>query len=177
MSHKSLVVWLNGPFGVGRTTVACGLAERLNARIFDPESVGIFRRIFLRAARPPNDFQEVSAWRRLTRWLLKMHLLVSRRPVVVPMTLVNEAYFEEVIGALRAGGVEVRHFALVASAAAVRGRLKERGTVAAWAEKQVERCLAALSSPLFKEHIDTEHTSADEVIERLLERLGRSSMS
>ena len=45
-----VIVWLNGPFGVGKSTVAIGLKASLaNATIVDPEQLGYP----LRAWQPP----------------------------------------------------------------------------------------------------------------------------
>jgi hypothetical protein len=40
-------------------------------------------------------------------------------PVIVPMTLVRDDYFDEIVGQLRADGVDVRHYAC---AVGLRGR-------------------------------------------------------
>lgn len=40
IAETSLIVWLNGPFGVGKTTTAELVTERSGWRLFDPEHVG-----------------------------------------------------------------------------------------------------------------------------------------
>ncbi|ELS5744701.1 hypothetical protein R5P28_005151 [Escherichia coli] len=61
-----MIVWINGPFGAGKTT----LAERLRDRrpgslIFDPEEIG-----FVVKATVPKpgsgDYQDLPVWRGLT---------------------------------------------------------------------------------------------------------------
>ena len=38
-----MIIWINGCFGVGKTTVAGRLKEKIdNSIIYDPEKVGIF---------------------------------------------------------------------------------------------------------------------------------------
>jgi hypothetical protein len=63
-----MIVWINGPFGVGKSTMAELLVERWpQATVFDPEHLGFL----LRARQPPDvvvgDFQDLSVWRRLVR--------------------------------------------------------------------------------------------------------------
>jgi hypothetical protein len=41
-------------------------------------------------------------------------------PIIVPMTLTDAAYFNEIIGRLRADGFLVHHFALLAGPSTVR---------------------------------------------------------
>lgn len=60
-----MIVWINGTFGVGKTTTASQLvtlSDRL--RVFDPEWVGYLLKANL-ADQPFTDFQQLSAWRRL----------------------------------------------------------------------------------------------------------------
>jgi hypothetical protein len=60
----TLALWLNGPFGVGKTTVAEILVERWpGARLIDPERIGfVIQRTFWRS----RDYQDVAQWRDLT---------------------------------------------------------------------------------------------------------------
>ena len=38
-----MIIWLNGSFGVGKTTIAENLKEKMtNSIIYDPEKVGMF---------------------------------------------------------------------------------------------------------------------------------------
>ena len=46
--------------------------------------------------------------------------------MIVPMTLVDANYFDEVVGGLRDEGIDVRHFALTASVEVIHRRLRSR---------------------------------------------------
>jgi hypothetical protein len=60
-----VLVWINGPFGVGKTTAAQQIRERdARWRIFEPESVGYMLRANL-AEVTLDDFQDLPAWRTL----------------------------------------------------------------------------------------------------------------
>ena len=123
-----MLVWINGPFGGGKTVTAFELARRCSgAVVCDPEEVGFG----LRRAMPRevwgDDFQDLRAWRVGVVEVLDLTLRGHDGPVVAPMTLVEPAYVDEVIGSLRGLGHEVRHVALVSSSEEVRRRLAGRG--------------------------------------------------
>ena len=60
-----MLIWLNGPFGVGKTSTAEALIKRLPcAALFDPEPVASMLRHLLRSVEPVDDFQDLAAWRR-----------------------------------------------------------------------------------------------------------------
>jgi hypothetical protein len=156
------LVWINGPFGVGKTTVAEKVIERWpEAMLYDPELIGTLLHTLLPAALKRGDYQDIALWRRLVRVTAIEMLSEYARPLVVPMTLVVPSYFEEIIGGLRGQGVHVDHFTLLASdetiMARVRGSDREE-----WAASQLPR-LAALRDPFFGRHIDSDTANADEI--------------
>jgi hypothetical protein len=59
-----VIIWLNGGFGAGKTTLAAELHQRVpEAVVYDPEDVGIMLWKWM----PPNDdFQHPPSWRELT---------------------------------------------------------------------------------------------------------------
>jgi len=58
-----VIIWLNGPFGVGKTTVARIIVERLESTLlYDPELFGATLRAVLAPMDVPDDFQELKAW-------------------------------------------------------------------------------------------------------------------
>lgn len=57
-----MIVWVNGAFGAGKTTLAEELSRWLpDAVLFDPESVGYMLRHWV--AVPTGDFQDLPSWR------------------------------------------------------------------------------------------------------------------
>ena len=61
-----MIVWINGPFGVGKTTLAVELAARIeNSFIFDPEEVGFMIRKLTPPSKQLADFQDYPLWREL----------------------------------------------------------------------------------------------------------------
>ncbi len=70
-----------------------------------------------------NDGQrDLPAWRPGVVELLRLTLAAWDGPVIVPMTLVNSGYFQEIVGSMRDDGLAVNHFALLAQPATVRPR-------------------------------------------------------
>ncbi|AKN74954.1 hypothetical protein QR97_39390 [Streptomyces sp. PBH53] len=63
-----MIVWLNGPFGGGRTTLAAGLCRAVpGATVADPEAVGdLLRSTLAGHALRPRDYQDLPLWRQMT---------------------------------------------------------------------------------------------------------------
>ncbi len=169
-----MLVWINGAFGAGKTTAALGLAKRWPAALFfDPEQVGFLLRRVVPVDRQ-GDFQELRLWRQLTTQTVAGLIEQHHRPLIVPMTLVDLGYFDEVVGELRRGGVDVRHFTLLASPATLRRRLLWRRPLLArrrWAMAQIDRCAQALAAPEFAQHLQTDHRRPREIVDEILAAL------
>ena len=166
------VIWLNGAFGVGKTTVARALASRLpDALILDPEDIGRMLRKIVAADPRTSDFQDIPSWRRLTVATIESVLRDHPGPLVVPMTIVDPIYFDETVGRLRRSDITLHHFTLAASPTVIRRRLLCRVAVpwaTWWALRRVERCANALRSPVFATHVDTENRSVADIVTTIL---------
>ena len=153
------VIWVNGAFGVGKTTVARALASELpGALIVDPEDIGRMLRRLVPAALRTSD---------LTFATIESLLRDHPGPLVVPMTVVDPVYFDETVGRLRRSGITVHHFSLVASPKTIRRRLLWRLSVpwaTRWALRRVQRCTSTLQSPLFATHVDTDNRSVPDIV-------------
>ena len=119
-----MIIWINGGFGAGKTTLAAELHRRLpDAVVYDPEDVGLMLWKWM----PPNgDFQHLPSWRELviaTALSLRRH---HADTLIVPMSLIRDAYRAEILGGLAAAGEEVRHVFLAADAGVLRARLNAR---------------------------------------------------
>jgi hypothetical protein len=158
------LIWLNGPFGVGKTQLAFELHYRLaGSFVCDPEYIGytLFKTIpkTLRG-----DFQDIPLWREFTYKTLHYVLPQYSGPVIVPMTICNPNYLDEIIGRLRTDGFNVHHFTLLAQRKTILKRLSKRFESSnSWAAAQIERCLDALPRQEFALHIDTENLSIEEI--------------
>ncbi|AQA06307.1 ATP-binding protein [Mycobacterium sp. MS1601] len=175
-----MLIWINGAFGAGKTHSAHELHRRLpGSEVADPELIGFAMHKMLPAA-ARRDFQDLPGWRAAVVATLREAERTADGPVIVPMTLVRDDYFDEIVGTLRAD-IEVRHVTLVASPATLRARLGTRlealgsrvfGGDGTWAMQQIDRCVTALADPRFASHIPTDGRSLDEVVETVAAEVG-----
>ena len=166
---EPLVVWINGAFGVGKTSVAEELVPLLpGSLLFDPELIGVMLRHVIPAEEQTDDFQDIPTWRELTRDAL-VSLARARVPdrIVVPMTLVDGRYFEEVVGGIGERGVRVVHVTLEAPAEVVAERLRARSGDEEWGLARVAGCVGALRDKRFATHVDASRTSPSELAEQI----------
>jgi hypothetical protein len=176
------LIWLNGPFGGGKTQTAYELSRRLPGSVVcDPEHPGFgLRRMLPPALR--DDFQDLSAWRAGVVEVLDLTLRAGIGPVIAPMTVIEPKYFEETVDRLRNLGHEVHHFSLLARRETVLKRLRERGFGRAlqlmagknpkrggdtWAVSKVDICLERLQSTQFATHVWTDTLSIPEVADEV----------
>jgi len=121
-----VIIWINGGFGTGKTTLAQELHRRLpDAVVYDPEDVGI---MLWKWIRPNGDFQHLPSWRELvvaTALSLRRH---HAETLIVPMSLIRDAYRAEILGGLADAGEEVLHVFLEVDAGVLRERLNARVT-------------------------------------------------
>ncbi len=116
------IVWINGPFGVGKTTVAVQLAARLPASIIlNPETIGAV--LLGLHPRRPRDFQDVRLWRTLTSLALRLLMKSGCRTVIVPMTVLNPVYLSDILDPLSRGPVALLHFVLDVADEVLRQRI------------------------------------------------------
>jgi AAA domain len=120
-----VIIWINGAFGAGKTTLAEELSGRLpGAILFDPEYVGYILRRWVPV--PTGDFQDLPSWRELviaTALALRKHHAAT---LITPMTLISDDYLTEILGGLRAGGEEILHVFLDLDPAVLRQRITDR---------------------------------------------------
>lgn len=103
-----MILWLNGPFGAGKTTTARALLRaRPDLVEFDTELLGYALRPALAARRSVEDFQDWAAWRALVVTALTEIARAEVGHVVVPQTIVVEQYWDEIMGALVGQSIEV----------------------------------------------------------------------
>ena len=165
---EPLVVWINGAFGVGKTAVAEELVRLLPyAVLFDPESLGVVLRDVVPMDEQTRDFQDIPAWRATT--LAAVVSLARSRAgvVVVPMTLVDSGYFEEIVGGVRRAGVRLLHVSLAAPGDVIAARLMARSGDERWGLDRIDACVAAIVGEQFGEHVDATDATPLDLAERI----------
>jgi hypothetical protein len=184
-----MLLWINGPFGGGKTQTAHELQRRLPGSVIcDPEHVGFG----LRRMTPPQlrgDFQDLPAWRQGVYEVLDLALGKHDGTVIVPMTVVEPVYFRETVGRLRERGHDVRHFALLAERETVLRRLRERGLGhvlrlvggkdvplrrESFAVSKIDLCLERLCDEEFAEQVWTDRLAVRQVADHIAHASGLS---
>src|SRR5690606_32808673 len=122
-----------------------------------------------------DDFQDYPMWRENNYAMLRYLEREYEGVVIVPMTLVNPRYFDEIVGRLREDGAEVKHFSLCARKETLLRRLRSRGERSgSWPAAQIDRCVAALADEKFGHHLDTEGRSVADNVEQIAALSGLS---
>lgn len=171
-----MIIMLNGSFGVGKSTTAEALRQRIaGSIIYDPEYVGMLARHLTEGLRHgeenTDDFQDIALWRSLTVAAAQGLWRRYQRPMIVPMTLAQPTYLGEIRAGL-AACAPTHHFCLVAPLATVQRRLAQRGEQpGSWAWRKAERCVPTLDHPRYAQHIPTDGREVPAVVEDILARL------
>lgn len=160
-----MIIWINGPFGGGKTHVAYELHRRLpNSTIFDPEEVGFFIRSKMIIEGDLPDFKDYSLWRYSTNYFLK-NLDNDDRVIIVPMTLTNKEFYNEILEPLKERH-KIVHITLLASEDVIKKRLLKRGdSKNSWTYKLVNDCLVELNDKFYDDRIFTDSLNIYEVVE------------
>jgi hypothetical protein len=184
-----MLVWINGPFGGGKTQTAHEIRRRLAGSIIcDPELIGFgLHRMMPAALR--GDFQDLAAWRHGVFEVLDLTLKGSTGTIIVPMTVVEPSYFRETVGRLREQGHDVRHYALLAQRSTTLRRQRERGLGHAvqliagkgaalrgesFAVSRLDLCLERLQEPEFAEPVWTDDLTIAQVADHIAGSAGLS---
>ena len=148
-----MIVWINGAFGAGKTTLSDELRRRLpDAMLYDPEYVGYVLGRWVPAAES-GDFQDIPAWRKLAAEFAITLRAEYQRTLIVPMTVVNPVYREEIFGPIGKAGERILHVFLDVPAEELRRRIDAQvlddedpehdASIRAFRHGNVERCVEA----------------------------------
>ena len=177
-----MLLWINGPFGGGKTQTAHEIRRRLPGSVIcDPEHVG-FGLHRMTAAAAARRLPGPAGLAPGVYEVLDLALTEHEGTVIVPMTVVEPAYLRETVGRLRERGHDVRHFALLADRETVLRRLRERGFGRAvrfvagkdaplrresFAVSRLDGCLERLRGAEFAEHVWTDRLTIPQVADRI----------
>lgn len=103
-----MIIWINGAFGSGKTSVSNELYKKMrNSHIYDPEKIGFFIRENIPVNLRNNDFQDFNLWREFNYKMLSYIHSNFRGIIIVPMTIINKRYFNEILVKLKSDGIIV----------------------------------------------------------------------
>ena len=165
------IYWLNGAYGIGKSTVAERLAKRLGkAYVFDAEEVGnAIRDNYPEEARHSVIFEDYPLWRETN---FKLLLDIYRKydgDIIVPMTLLREASYIDVIKKLEDAGVAVKYVFLDGNRETVHDRILARGeSEDCWCMRNIDLCLDSQNKDCHAVHIDATSHSPDETVQLIL---------
>lgn len=169
-----MIVFINGSFGVGKTTIANLLLEKISdSLLFDPEDVGSMLQRIIQPIAWSGDFQDYPMWRSLVVETAKGLLQNYNRTLVMPMTIWRDDYFNEVMSGLNSLDSDVHHFCLIAPGETIRRRLRERGNQDEndWVFKQIDHCVSAFKAEQFEKKIDSADKTPEEITQIILDSL------
>lgn len=163
-----MILWLNGAFGAGKTQTAYALQRRLpGSYVYDPENAGFFIARNLPGPLEEGDFQDYPMWREFNYRMLEYSAGRYGGDIIVPMTLTNRAYYDELVGGLSRSH-EVRHFILCAEKKTLLRRLAYRlEGRRSWGARQIDRCLRAFDRDIPGVKIHTDRMDVEQVAERV----------
>lgn len=175
--HKQqirMIIFINGAFGAGKSTVATLLVKAVpNSILYDPEEIGLALRTILEPIEKYDDFQHYPEWRTLTIEVAKQIKGRHNRHLIVPMTIWRQEYFKEVTDGLRKVDPKFKHFCLTVSIESIYQRLDQRGEQKpdSWAHQQAEKAVSSFKSPLFAQHVDAEKNSPEQLVKIILSQI------
>ncbi|MEU3708530.1 AAA family ATPase [Streptomyces catenulae] len=119
-----MIVWLNGTHGVGKTTTGALVQQLIpDSRVLDAEKVGVTLMDITPGLPWTGNFQHWPPWRPLVVETARQVLDYAGGTLVMPMTVLVEAYWREISEGLAQHGIPVRHFVLHADEKTLRGRI------------------------------------------------------
>lgn len=120
-----MILWINGSFGAGKTTLSRALLERMpDAHVFDSEWVGEMLLHVLSGPRPVQNFQDWPAWRSLTvEAIVAVHAELGGT-LLVPQSVLVEEYWQELSRGIRDRGLELRALTLDVEPAELERRIR-----------------------------------------------------
>ncbi len=175
-----MIIWLNGPFGSGKTTLSEALLKRIpNSIIFDPELIGYAIHKTVPESRS-EDFQNFPMWRQHVTLFAKNLVQEFGKNLIIPMTLVKREYIDEIQGSLKSSELRFFHFFLQLEESTLRKRIEEQvlvpqdsakdQEVRQWRLDQVNRCLNAVQNlPKETLFLNSGTESPDELVARVLD--------
>lgn len=149
-----MIIWLNGPFGVGKSTIAYLLNQQIHDSIlYDPERLGDFLQKNLPTSVCPEDFQDYPIWRRATIQIIRDLASKTDKIIIVPMTIFKKEYYQEIIEQGLSEDIYVQHYILVAD------------------KNTILNCLRAFGDQISGQKINTDSLTVNEIADLILKDL------
>jgi len=168
-----MIIWLNGAYGVGKTTVAEILAGKLeNSLLFDAEAVGDAVR-----GNYPDDpygyiYEDYPLWCDFCYQLLADIHNKFHKNILVPMTLLRESSYQHILKPLADSGIEIKLFVLEASYQTICERILKRGEEeGCWCMENIEMAQTGTRILPGGSTIMTDNKRAEDIAQMILDML------
>lgn len=167
-----MIIWLNGAYGSGKTTVAFELNKRLSKSfVYDPENLGFFIRHNTPKNLHKDNFQDHNQWRYFNYDLLKYIAESYDGIIIVPMTIINIEYYQEIIERLKQDGVRLDHYILYANKKTLNRRLNKRLELGeTFARVQMDDCIEFFDNVVTEYKIYTDQLNVDQVVNEIAQK-------
>ena len=167
-----MIIWLNGAFGSGKTTAAFELNKRLSKSfVYDPENLGSFIRHNIPKNLHKDNFQDHDQWRYFNYDLLKYIAESYDGIIIVPMTIINIEYYQEIIERLKKDGIRLDHYILYANKKTLNRRLNKRLELGeTFARVQMDDCIEFFDNIVTEYKIYTDQLNVDQVVNEVAQK-------
>lgn len=162
------IIWINGPFGIGKSQTAQALNERLaGSFLFDPEEMGQA----LRKLTPKftGDFQAHPMWIPLMLDALQYAAREADGPLIVPVTIADAARHRRLMSGLKDRGMAVHHFTLLMSPEAIQSRLRRGESIDA---DELQAKMKDFQGESFATHIQADEKTPNALADEIAVTLG-----
>lgn len=162
-----MIIWINGTFGVGKTSTARALCTNPALRLFDPEFVGYMVGAQLKD-HVFDDFQDLAPWRVLVPPVAKQIQDFTSTDLVAVQSVLNKTYWHELAAGIAEARMQLVHVVLDCDETILRRRIEtdqEEQQAKEWRLDHIEAFHAARPWMLEAADlvIDTAHLTIDEV--------------
>ncbi|WP_418907066.1 AAA family ATPase [Glutamicibacter endophyticus] len=118
-----MIIWINGTFGVGKTTTAHALVTDCDDfRLFDPEEVGFMLTRSL-TDQHIEDFQDLSAWRALVPVVAQQLSRHTGQSLIAVQSVLRHSYWLELRNTFEKLDETILHVVLDADAQTLKRRI------------------------------------------------------
>ena len=166
-----MIIWISGPYGVGKSTLADAIAAKMNnALIFDAEEVGNAVRENYPDCPYGYIFEDYPLWGEFCYRLLKDIHETFHKDILVPMTLLRRRSYS-IIEKLLCDGIDARLVVLEASYQTVHDRILARGEEEdCWCMENIELARAGCEA-LPGIHVQTDRKTVDELCSEVMNQI------